>query len=62
MRCRPSMSEEKKMKLTYVHDNVRDEKRWVETRYVQMYPKMYTPVQYKGITIESEIIDVKPCQ
>lgn len=56
------MSEEKKMKLTYVHDNVRDEKRWVETRYVQMYPKMYTPVQYKGITIESEIIDVKPCQ
>lgn len=56
------MSEEKTMKLTYVHDNVRDEKRWVETRYVQMYPNMYTPVQYKGIIIESEIIDVKPCR
>ena len=60
MKCRPSMSEEKKMKLTYVYDIVRDEKRWVETRYVQMYPNMYTPVQYKGIVIESEIVDVKP--
>ena len=49
-------------RMTYVHDIVRDEKRWVETRYVQMYPHMYTPVQYKGIVIESEIVDVKPCR
>lgn len=45
-------------RMTYVHDIVRGEKRWVETRYVQMYPQLYTPVQYKGITVEADIVDV----
>jgi hypothetical protein len=25
-----------------------------------MYPQLYTPVQYKGIKVEAEIVDVKP--
>lgn len=52
----------KPKRMTYVHDIVRDEKRWVETKYVQMYPNMYKPVQYKGIQVEAEIIDVNPFQ
>lgn len=61
---RPSMSEEKKLSMTYVqvHDNTVDHgtEKWIPTKYVEMYPNLYTPVYYKGIKIEAEIIDVNP--
>jgi uncharacterized protein (DUF952 family) len=64
MKRRPSMTEEKKMSMTYVqvHDNAVDhgKEKWISTKCVQMYPHLYTPVQYKGIIIEAEILDVNP--
>lgn len=52
------------MTMTYVqvHDNTVDhgKEKWIPTKYVQMYPHLYTPVYYKGIKIEAEILDVNP--
>jgi hypothetical protein len=39
----------------YVYDNTRDENRWVNKKYVEKYPKLYTPVQYHGVILQSQI-------
>ena len=33
---------------TLVYDVVQERERWVKTKYVQMYPKMYLPVWVGG--------------
>ena len=45
-------------KLTYVQVNSTGEKQWVKDTYVQAYPKLYTPVQFKGIKIQAEVKDI----
>lgn len=37
----------------FVYDIMRQEKRWVYYKYVESYPHLYTPISYKGRTIES---------
>ena len=45
-------------KLTYVQVNSNSEKQWVKDTYVHAYPKLYTPVQFKGIKIQAEVKDI----
>ena len=45
-------------KLTYVQVNSTGEKQWVKDTYVQAYPKLYTPVQFKGIKLQAEVKDI----
>jgi hypothetical protein len=45
-------------KLTYVIVNSTGEQKWVKDTYVQAYPKLYTPVQFKGIKLQAEVKDI----
>jgi hypothetical protein len=57
------LAQPKRMTYVHVHDNTIDHgsKKWILTKYVQMYPHLYTPVQYNGINVESEMVDVTRC-
>jgi len=45
-------------KLIYVRVNSTGEKQWVKDTYVQAYPKLYTPVQFKGVTLKADMKDI----
>lgn len=36
---------------TLVYDIIQNRKRWVKNKYVQMYPKLYTPVWVNGVRV-----------
>jgi hypothetical protein len=57
------LAQPKRMTYVHVHDNTIDHgsNKWILTKYVQMYPHLYTPVQYNGINVESEMVDVTRC-
>mgnify|MGYP003349830028 CR=1 FL=1 len=46
----------------YVMDLTRGDKTWVKQKYVTLYPKMYTPVQFHGgVTLKSDFPNANPC-
>jgi hypothetical protein len=56
------LAQPQRMIYVDVHDNTvqHGTRQWILAKYVEMYPQLYTPVQYKGIKVEAEIVDVKP--
>jgi uncharacterized protein (DUF952 family) len=45
----------------YVTDNVRGDKTWIKQKYVELYPELYTPIQFNGVTLKSDFPNANPC-
>lgn len=39
----------------FVYDIVQCRNRWVNKKYVEKYTKLYTPIQYHGVILQSQI-------
>jgi hypothetical protein len=45
----------------YVVDTTRGDRVWVRESYVTLYPHLYKPVQFKGLTLKSDCPNLNPC-